>query len=128
MPYYNKEILTDGKNKPIPQQWSESGNEFRPFTGESDVQTGFSSGTQTVGTTAVELKAGSTALPARRKMLIRVVGNDAIYLGPSAAVTKTTGYPLLPGEPFSISLDPMYPVKWFAIAESNQTVKILECN
>ena len=128
MPFDTKNILFDKESRPIPQKWNQAGDTYIPFSGGLEIQTGFAIGSITVGATATELKAGASALTARRKMLLRVSGNDAVYIGPSSAVTTGIGYPVLPGETLEIQFDPMVSVSVWAIAASNQVVKIMEIN
>jgi len=80
-------------------------------------------GKKTVGTNQVALYAGSANLSGRRRIRLRCVGNDAVYVGTSG-VTTSTGYPILPGEEkiFDISAA----VTLYGISSSNQTVHIIE--
>ncbi|WP_209121503.1 hypothetical protein [Alkalihalobacillus sp. BA299] len=113
---------------PLPQKYNPVTDDHIASVGEEDIQNGFSVNSLTVGTTAVELKAGDTALAKRRKVIFRVSGDDAIFIGHDSSVTTTTGYPVLPGETFKVRFDPSKAIPIYAIAASDQTVKIMETN
>ncbi|WP_256846906.1 hypothetical protein [Paenibacillus sp. Pae108] len=130
MSYSTKPLITAQGSLPAPQKWDQAGDQYRPFTGGAEIQNGFKVGAVSVGTTsAIELKAEASAMPNRRKMILRVSGNDAVYIGPTNTVNSTTGYPLLPGDKFDLTFDPMVAVPVYAIAASgSQIVRIFEVN
>lgn len=80
-------------------------------------------GKKTIGTTEVKLSVGASALANRKKLTIRVVGNDAIYIG-ATGVTTSTGFPLLSGEVKEFLVADTLDL--YAIAASNQTAHIIE--
>ena len=78
----------------------------------------------TVGTTAVLLEAGSGSVTRVDRGCLFVFNNSEsiIYLGPSG-VTTSTGYPLLPNEPFYWeSEDDLYAIA----AGAGNNVRVME--
>lgn len=154
MAYNTESLIGDLQKRPVPQYWNAVVNKYEVVQGANGASrvllydtsgnpllttsnpgqvavTNFSAmglktfatGSKTVGTTPVELFAGASAMSGRRFIQITCTGDVEIYIGPSG-VTTSTGYPVLPGEHFSLSLDPL--ARLFAVATSNQTVFILE--
>ena len=79
----------------------------------------------TVGTSAVQL--APSALASRKSVAVRALAANSgkVYVGPTNAVTTSTGYELSAGDAVTIDLDASANV--FAIGSaSGQTVAILE--
>lgn len=129
MSYDTKDLKTDrSKEKPTPQRWNQIINDYEVDATGIDFQNGFATGTVSVGATAVELMAWASALTSRRKIMLHIIGNDTVYVGPANTVTTTDGFPLLPGKTYEFIFNPMIVVSIFAIAASAQTVRVLEVN
>lgn len=124
MAFNTQHILRDAEHKAIPQKWNEVANEFTPFTGGVEIQNGFRTITVGVGSTATTLGGMS----GRRLVVMRVSGDDAVFIGSNNSVSVTNGFPILPGHSFLFHLDPMVAVDIYAIADSSQTVHLMEVN
>lgn len=82
-------------------------------------------GSESVGTTAVELCVGSEAVTGRTGLYIH--NNDdttPIFIGTDDDVSASNGFPVPAGESLSLKLEPGQEV--YAIAESSCDVRIIE--
>lgn len=81
-------------------------------------------GKKTVGSAQVKLVVGASAMTGRRKLMIRVSGDDAVFVG-LTGVSVSTGYPVLAGEERVFEIDSS--IDLYAIAErSDHVVHIME--
>jgi len=88
--------------------------------------TAFQTSQYTVGTTAIQLTP--TPMPDRRAISIKVVtttSTDAVYIGNSAAVTTSTGYPIFNMGSFQMDLTNSEPI-WAIGTSAGQKVYVLE--
>lgn len=134
MAYNSKSLKTDANGNPVSQYWNPTADDYGLLEGKNGatrsdpgvyITASIAAGSVTVGTTEVELCAGASALANRRGMKIRCEGNDAIYIGPTG-VTTSSGYTVVPGEEIILRFDPEVATAVYAIAASNQTVRVLE--
>ncbi len=106
-----------------------SGNAISSYNSQLDtadvINTGLSSGSITVGTTAVAARVGASNL-ANRKMLMISPVTYIVYMGATSAVTTATGIPIYPGQivsfAFSTNVTP------YLIAATSGTVNIFEAS
>jgi hypothetical protein len=99
----------------------------RPFVRDIPGTSNAGVGERSVGNLeAVEIYAGAAAMPGRRKLRVRCVGNDTVYVGP-AGVTALNGFPVLPGERFEMDIDPRSALQIYGIAGSGtQKIRVME--
>jgi hypothetical protein len=77
----------------------------------------------TVGTTAVQIAASDGV---NRQMSIHAIGNQAVYLGASSAVTTSTGFYIDKNAgPLQIEIDGNDEL-WAISATSSQTVTVMQ--
>lgn len=70
----------------------------------------------TIGSTATLILASN---PGRRMFVIYNNGTNAIYLGPDANVTTTSGIPILPQTSFTQNGSRMWMGGWYAITSTS---------
>ncbi len=65
-------------------------------------------GKVTVGTTAVELKIGTAAIPGRTGLMVANASSDTtvLYIGTDSNVTASNGFPIKAGEHLFLNLVP----------------------
>lgn len=90
------------------------------------IDTSLISGVVSVSTTAIEAKASTTRLPARKGMLICPT-NGVVYLGTSSGVTTSTGVPIFKNEKYSLAVSDANPVYLIA-ATGTVSVVVWEGN
>lgn len=134
MPYYEKKILRDAQNIPIPQYWDPVADEFKPMTKEIVLSGSIESitsapvvGVKTVTATAAEIFAGASVKSNRRKLILN--NEDSVLrfrIGPST-VTQQNGFPVEPGAVIEVQFDPATAVPIYAISEgANLQVAVME--
>ena len=104
-----------------------SGNSLASYNSQLEtadiVNTSISSGSITVGTTAVAARVGGSNLANRKQLIISPV-TYTIYMGASSSVTTSTGIPIYPGQvvafAYSANVTP------YLISASSGTVNIFE--
>ncbi len=106
----------------IPAQGTESGDTKVSVVGAKNIEIG----TINVGTSAIEIKVGETPLASRKRVLLRVMGDDAVFIGKANTVTISNGFPIMPGETFVFDLEST--VRLYAVASSTQKLSIIETN
>jgi hypothetical protein len=106
-----------------------SGNPIASYNSQLDtvdiINTALSSGSITVGTTAVAARVSTSNL-ANRKMLMISPVTYTVYMGSSSAVTTATGTPIYPGQVVSFSFSAN--VTPYLIAATSGTVNIFEAS
>jgi hypothetical protein len=133
MSWVDKLLKKVGKGEPISQHFNDSIDDFEASKGEDGAAfvkniagaKNCETATIAVSTVAVEVK---TTITGRKTLRLRVIGNDAIFIGPRNDVTVATGYPVLPGSTKKFVIDKNSTFKLYAVAASPQTLKILETN
>lgn len=84
-------------------------------------------GNITVGTTAVEVKVGASALADRR--IVKIYNMDStnkVYIGTSSGVTTLTGFPVKPDSEITFTIAAGSSVTLYAVAEGNVDVRVIE--
>jgi hypothetical protein len=133
MSWVDKLLKKVGKGEPISQHFNDSIDDFEASKGEDGAAfvkniagaKSCETATIAVGVAPIEVK---TAITGRKTLRLRVIGNDAVYIGPRNDVTTVNGFPVLPGSTKKFIIDKNSTFKLYAIAGSPQTLKILETN
>ncbi|WEG14160.1 hypothetical protein PU629_07285 [Pullulanibacillus sp. KACC 23026] len=93
---------------------------------------GLATGSVTVGSSPVELRAGTAQLSGRRQMIVYPPDSGTIYWG-NANVTIDNGAPLVGGktadganinDPIIFDFDPSYPYSVYAITDGSSSVSV----
>jgi len=104
-----------------------SGNSIASYNSQLDtndiINTSISSGSITVGTTAVAARVSTSNLTNRKMLMISPV-TYTVYLGSSSSVTTTTGIPIYPGQVISFAFSAN--VTPYLISATSGTVNIFE--
>ena len=87
------------------------------------INTSISSGSITVGTTAVAARVGASNLTSRKQLMIAPV-TYTIYLGATSGVTTATGIPIYPGQVVAFAYGAS--VTPYLIAATSGTVNVFE--
>jgi hypothetical protein len=120
-----KPLKKNSNGEPLPQEWDELYGDYRVHTGSVVIQNGLSVRGLDVGVSPVDVTNG---LSNRRKLIIRAIGDNPVYLGSDTSVTKDSGYPLLPGEEMNFTFNPLSNIKIYAVAETSQSIRVMEIN
>lgn len=122
-------VITTNASVVKAQLEDNAGNPLFSYNGQlataDIVNTGLSSGSITVSTTAVAARVGASNL-ANRKMLMIAPITGTVYLGASNAVTTATGIPIFPNNVISFAFSTN--VTPFLIAAASTTVNIFEAS
>ncbi len=104
-----------------------SGNVIASYNNELNtddiVNTSISSGSITVGTTAVAARVGASNLTSRKQLMISPV-TYTVYMGATSGVTTATGIPIYPGQVVAFAYGAS--VTPYLIAATSGTVNVFE--
>lgn len=133
MAYNTQALKRDVNGAPTPQYFNPTADAYEVLQGSGGganfrtvtLSETFATGVKTVTDTPTELYAGAAVLSGRYMLVIYNASASTIYIGDSS-VTTSTGFPILPGDTFSIRMEPSANISIYAVTASSAVVNVME--